>query len=46
VGHARALLRHGPDLGIVERRIDELVEKGVPGALDAADFLDDLREAE
>lgn len=46
VGHARALVRHGPDLGIVERRIDELVEKGVPGALDAADFLDDLREAE
>jgi len=44
VGHARALLRRGPDMGIVERRIDELAEKGVPGALDAADFLDDLRE--
>ena len=44
VGHARALLRRGPDLRIVERRIEELVERGVPGALDAADFLDDLRE--
>lgn len=44
VGHARALLRRKPDLNIVERRIEELVERGVPGALDAADFLDDLRE--
>lgn len=44
VGHARALLRRRPDLGVVERRIEELVERGVPGALDAADFLDDVRE--
>jgi hypothetical protein len=44
VGHARALLRRGPDLGIVERRIEELVGRGVPGAADAADFLDDLQE--
>jgi len=44
VGHARALLRRGPDLGIVERRIEELVERGIPGASDAADFLDDIRE--
>lgn len=43
VGHARALLRRKPDLSIVERRIEELAEKGVPGALDAADFLDDIR---
>lgn len=43
VGHARALLRRGPDLGIVEGRIEELVERGVAGAQDAADFLDDLR---
>ncbi len=46
VGHARALLRRDPDLAVVERRIDELIRKGVPGALDAADFLDDLREGE
>ncbi len=44
VGHARALLRRKPDLAVVERRIEELAEKGVPGALDAADFLDDIRE--
>jgi hypothetical protein len=43
VGHARALLKRDPDLGVVERRIEELVERGVPGAADAADFLDDLR---
>jgi hypothetical protein len=44
VGHARALLRRKPDIALVERRIEELVEKGVPGAADAADFLDDIRE--
>jgi Nucleotidyltransferase of unknown function (DUF6036) len=44
VGHARALLRRDPDLGIVERRIEELAERGVAGAADAADFLDDLEE--
>lgn len=44
VGHARALLRRQPDLGLVERRLEELAEKGVPGAHDAADFLDDIRE--
>lgn len=44
VGHARALLRRKPDLRIVERRIEELVERSVPGAQEAADFLDDLRE--
>ncbi len=44
VGHARALLRLGPDLRVVERRIEELAERGVRGALEAADFLDDVRE--
>ncbi len=44
VGHARALLRRKPDLAVVERRLEELAEKGVPGADEAADFLDDLRE--
>ncbi len=44
VGHARALLRRKPDLALVERRIEALVEKGVPGAADAADFLDDIQE--
>lgn len=44
VGHARALLKRRPDLSIVEGRIDELIERGVKGARDAADFLDDLEE--
>jgi hypothetical protein len=44
VGHARALLRRRPDLALVEGRIEELVARGVRGAADAADFLDDLRE--
>jgi hypothetical protein len=44
VGHARALLRRKPDLGIVERRLQELMERRIPGATDAADFFDDLRE--
>lgn len=42
IGHARALLKRGPDLRVVERRIQELAERGVAGAQDALDFLDDL----
>ena len=45
VGHARALLRRNPDLGIVERRLQELVEKRVKGAPEALDFFDDIVEA-
>lgn len=45
VGHARALLKRRPDLAVVERRIAELQERGVAGAQEAADFLDDLGEA-
>jgi len=44
VGHARALLKRGPELAIVERRIQELADRGVTGAQDALDFLDDLTE--
>jgi hypothetical protein len=44
VGHARALLRRVKDPGVVDRRIEELMDRGVAGALDAADFLDDVRE--
>jgi hypothetical protein len=44
VGHARALLRRDPDLGLVERRIQELADRGVAGGQDALDFLDDLTE--
>jgi hypothetical protein len=42
VGHARALLKLKPDLKLVEARIQELIDRRVPGAEDAADFLDDL----
>jgi hypothetical protein len=42
VGHARALLRRAPDLGVVERRLQELAERGVKGAQEALDFFDDL----
>lgn len=42
VGHARALLKRSPDLGIVERQIQALADRRVPGAADALDFLDDL----
>ena len=42
VGHARALLRKGPDLAIVDSRIQQLIEKGIKGAREAGDFLDDL----
>jgi hypothetical protein len=42
VGHARALLKRTPDLGIVERRLTELVDKRVKGAQEALDFFDDL----
>jgi hypothetical protein len=45
VGHARALLKRVRDLRLVEDRIQALLEKGVAGAADAADFLDDLLEA-
>jgi len=42
VGHARALLKKGPDLALVDGRIQQLIEKGIKGAREAGDFLDDL----
>lgn len=42
IGHARALIKRGADLGLVERRIDELIDKGLPDAEKAADFLSDV----
>lgn len=44
VGHARALLAKLRHPEVVDRRIEELMDRGVAGAMDAADFLDDLRE--
>lgn len=42
VSHARALLKRNPDLGVVERRLQELADRGVAGAQGALDFYDDL----
>lgn len=42
VGHARALLKKRPDLALVDGRIQQLIEKGIKGAREAGDFLDDL----
>jgi hypothetical protein len=43
--HARALLRQGvANLKIIDHRIQELLEKKIPGADRAADFFDDLLE--
>lgn len=42
IGHARVLIKKGADLDIVERRIDELIEKRLPDALKASDFLADV----
>jgi predicted nucleotidyltransferase len=44
VGHARALLKRKPDLGLVERRLQELADRRISGAQDALDFYDDLVE--
>jgi hypothetical protein len=43
VGHARALLKRNPDLALVEARLAALLDKRIPGAGEALDFLDDLQ---
>jgi len=40
--HARALVRRSPDLTVVSDRLEELLEKRIPGASQALDFFDDL----
>jgi len=42
LGHARALLRLGVDLAVVEAAIEACRKRGIPGAQQALDFLDDL----
>lgn len=44
IGHARAMIRKGANLDIVEGHIEKLAEKGIPGADKALEFLDELRE--
>ena len=42
IPHAKALLKKGLNLKIVENRITELEEKKIPGCLAATEFLDEL----
>lgn len=44
VGHAKALIRGGARLEKVESQLEALRAKGIPGAQDALDFLDDVLE--
>lgn len=44
VGHARALIKKGADIGFVESHIEKLKQKGIPGCEAALDFLDELIE--
>ena len=42
VSHARALLKIGADRAFVERHVETLLGRGIPGAREALDFLDEL----
>lgn len=44
IGHARALVKKGADLDFVDEHIQALEGKGIPGAKEALDFLDDVRD--
>lgn len=42
VGHAKALIKQNANVKTVEAHIESLKKKGIPGAQEALDFLDDL----
>lgn len=42
IGHARALIKKGADIGFVQNHVRKLIDARIPKAQDAADFLDDL----
>lgn len=44
VGHTRALIQKGANLNFVDGYIQKLKDKGVPGAGEALDFLDEIRD--
>ena len=44
LGHARALMKGGVDVKLVEDVIGRHLDKALPGAQDALDFLDQLKE--
>lgn len=44
VAHAKALIKAGADVARVEKHIQSLQKKRIPGAAEALDFLDDVME--
>ena len=42
IPHIRTLLRTSPSLKVIDKRLQELLEKKIPGAQKAADLFDDL----
>ena len=44
VGHAKTLIKKGADLKQVEAHIESLLQRGIPGAQAALDFLQDVVE--
>lgn len=44
IPHARVLIKKGADIVFVDKRIDELAKKKIPGAEKASDFLSDICE--
>lgn len=42
IGHARVLIKRGADTQMVERHLQSLAEKGLPGADSAISFLEDI----
>lgn len=46
VAHARALVRAGAQSEVVYKRIEELARRKIPGADEAADFLDEIVDME
>lgn len=42
--HARKLIRIAKELGVVDRQLSYLEDRGYPGARKAADYFDDLRD--
>jgi hypothetical protein len=44
INHARALIKKGADVEFVETHLEQLRSKGIPGATEALDFLDEMTE--
>ena len=42
IGHARALIKKGANIDLIERHINDMLDKGMPKSMEAKDFLDDL----